>query len=78
MAENITVVTPGPTNVTVQEQATNVTVTVSTGVDVAVVENGAVPQNLYVQPTEPDLAASGLWVQTFDNGDWTLWIEDGT
>lgn len=78
MAENITVVTPGPTNVTVQEQSTSIGVTVSPGVSAVVVENGAVPQNLFVQPEQPQMAASGLWVQTFDNGDWTLWIEDGT
>lgn len=77
MAENITVVTPGPTNVSVQQQNTNVSVNVETGPNVAVVENGAVPQNLFVQNTEPDMPAGGMWIQTFDNGDYTFWIEDG-
>lgn len=78
MADNITVTSPAPINVQIQELASDVVVASDSAADVAVVENGAVPQNLFVQEEEPDMIASGLWVQTFDNGDWTLWIEDGT
>lgn len=32
---------------------------------------------VYVGPNDPNMQSPGLWVQTFANGDFTLWIEDG-
>lgn len=36
------------------------------------------PSNLRVGPANPNLTEPGLWVQTFPNGDLSLWVEDGT
>lgn len=32
---------------------------------------------VYVGPNDPGMTSAGLWVQTFSNGDYTIWIEDG-
>jgi hypothetical protein len=34
-------------------------------------------QNLFIQDTQPTQTAPYMWVQTFENGDLTFWIEDG-
>lgn len=36
------------------------------------------PTFVVVGETNPDIARGGVWIQTFPNGDWTMWIEDGT
>lgn len=77
MADNIVVTSPAPINVNVTQVASSVVVATDAGVDVAIVENGATPQNLFVQEEQPDMPAGGMWIQTFDNGDYTFWIEDG-
>jgi len=75
--ENVTVTSPAPINVTVQTSGSSVVVETQTAPEVAVVTNGATPQNLFIQEEKPDMPAGGMWVQTFDNGDWTIWIEAG-
>ena len=76
MPETIIVSTSPPINVTVQAVATNITAVVTPSGSVTV-GNGVTTQNLIVGDEQPTLAQPGLWIQTFDNGDWTLWIEDG-
>lgn len=77
MPDIVNVTVPAPMNVTIQTVSTSVLTTVEAGPSVVVVENGASPQNLFVGDDQPNLATGGIWVQTFDDGDWTLWIEDG-
>lgn len=36
----------------------------------------AAPQDVFVQPTNPNMTSPGLWVDT-TGGDVTFWIEDG-
>lgn len=77
--ENVTVVTQPPINVVVQSEAVNVQVGEAPAGSVTV-EAGGGPYypTVLVSPTEPTFENQGLWIQTFDNGDVTLWIEDGT
>lgn len=35
------------------------------------------PSMIIVGEEDPQLGPGGVWVQTFPNGDWTMWIEDG-
>lgn len=35
------------------------------------------PANLVVSKDNPGLTEPGLWVQTFDDGSFSLWVEDG-
>ena len=35
--------------------------------------------HVVVSDVDPDLGSlNDVWIQTFPNGDWTMWIEDGT
>lgn len=73
---DIVVTTAPPVNMTVTTDQTNVNVTQAEPVAITV-ESGYSTQNLFVGPTQPAMAAPGMWVQTFDDGSWTIWIEDG-
>lgn len=33
--------------------------------------------NLVVSPTNPNLTEPGLWIQTFEDGSISFWVEDG-
>lgn len=46
--------------------------------DTAGAEQGFRPDLVVISETDPELGAAGVWIQTFPNGDWTMWIEDGT
>jgi hypothetical protein len=36
------------------------------------------PRNVFIGPTLPETELPQyVWIQTFDNGDFTVWIEDG-
>ena len=73
---DIVVTTAPPLNVTVQTDSTSISVN-QPGAPQITVESGFSAQNVFVRKVQPTFAAPGMWIQTFDNGDWTLWIEDG-
>lgn len=78
MPDIINVTTAPPVNVSIQTVTTNLLTVETAGPSIAVIENGATPQNLFVGEEEPTMAAGGIWVETDSDGSFTLWIEDGT
>lgn len=45
--------------------------------DTSANEQGFRPTLVVISETDPELGSAGVWIQTFPNGDWTMWIEDG-
>ena len=43
--------------------------------DMALISDGVVTQNIFIQENEPDVVTDSLWIQRLPNGNLTMWLK---